>query len=435
MRKIFLLVLTLTLPVYNMLAQPAITFLKTSHDFGMVANLDYPPAAFEFKNTGDQPLAILMVNKAPDIKVGYEKKFIQPGETGRILVLPDLNKMGPFDEKIEVMTNAGAAMYTLTIAGEVTSIQACFPDKTDMNVRKVIVINKVTKDPVPGAAIAFTFNMSTKFAEVANRRGEVVRELKTGQYAVLVKASGYEDLSKQFYLRRSQPVLYFELNPLQVPAVTAPEITRDEPVPPSQPQPVITSTVLPEDQYAANNLVLLLDVSLSMKSDNKLEQLKASVKNLVEVLRPIDKVSLITYAGSPTILLKSVDGNEKEKMIAAIDPLQPGGVTNGVKGLESAYQLAKRKFVTSGNNQIILATDGKFTAGGLSVDDIQRLIVDNADKGITLSIVGFGLDDQALSRMKDMAAAGKGKYIHVSEGKDISNLLIDEVKENSYRGN
>ena len=72
--------------------------------------------------------------------------------------------------------------------------------------------------------------------------------------------------------------------------------------------------------------------------------------------------------------------------------------------------------------------------GSLSVDDIQRLIVDNADKGITLSIIGFGLDDQALERMKDMAKAGKGKYIHVSEGKDISNLLIDEVKENSYRG-
>ena len=46
------------------------TLQKQHHDFGEIANLDFPPAVFEFKNTGKKPLAILMIQIIE--KSGYQ---------------------------------------------------------------------------------------------------------------------------------------------------------------------------------------------------------------------------------------------------------------------------------------------------------------------------------------------------------------------------
>ncbi|MBN2349025.1 MAG: VWA domain-containing protein [Bacteroidales bacterium] len=430
MKTILLLpVLLLLFFSNNVNAQSEIHFTKQQHDFGKVANLDYPPASFEFSNTGNAPLAILMVHKNPNIRVGYENKFFQPGEKGRILILPDLNSIGLFTEQIEIITNSNNSPVILTITGEVISIQECFPNKTNMEIRKVVIIDEVTKEPVPNAQLAFTFNYNFSFNDKADKKGELVRELKIGKYALGIQSPGYEPKDTTFFLRRSVPVLFFELTPLIAPVeeyLAESIIEQKDILPPSG-----SDELLPINKYAANNIVLLVDVSLSMKQDQKLELLKVAVTNLVLVLRSIDNVALISYADKPTILLRSVNGTEKQKINEAIKNLIPNGVTNGVKGLESAYQLAEKKFEPSGNNQIILATDGKFSGGGLTDEDFQNILIQYARQGIKLSVIGFGDDEKAIGKMEEMAKSGQGKYIHISNSEDISNVLIEEIKENS----
>ncbi len=436
MKKLFFIIVGIS-SLKIALTQPSIKFLKTNHDFGQVANLDYPPASFEFKNTGTSPLAILLVQKNPDVKVSYQTKFVQPGETGRIFVLPDLNEMGPFQENINVLTNASDLPSTITITGTVLSIQQCFPNQNNLNIREVNVINSLTKGPVPHANLLFVHNMQNNIEGITNNQGQLFEEFKIGQYHVQISASGYFPYEKDFFLARSVPVLFFEIDPL-IPHPPPVELAIEEHEPELEPGIIESldneNIVLPIDKYAANNLVFLVDVSKSMKTENKLELLKASVKNLVTVLREIDNVAVISYAENPKILLRSVNGAEKQKINGVINELTPGGITNGVRGLNSAYELALRKFQTGGNNQIILATDGKFTGGSMSPDEFRQMISGYADRGITISIIGFGVDEKAIDFMKVMAKYGRGKYIHVTSKDDISNILIDEIKSNSFIG-
>lgn len=435
------LFLTLAILIMGIIgtAQPAIQFEKIAHEFGQIANLSYPPTSFGFENTGNQPLAILLVNKSPAIKVSYPRNFIQPGEKGKIMILPDLNSKGQFREEISVMTNASNTPFNLVITGEVISIQACFPNPNNWNIRKVFVIDTDTKDPVGNASIKFSHNMSNVFEGATDKEGKWVGEMPIGQYHFDLAATGYHPASSDKYVPRSLPVIFLEMDkiapdaPVENITVTEPNIEISEEV--IEPiVPINNPDLLPSNLYAANNVVLLLDVSYSMNANNKLELLKTSVSNLVDVLRGIDNVSVITYAGTPSLLIKSLPGNQKQIIKTKVMGLKASGITNGVKGLESAYDLANANFKTGGNNQIILATDGKFTGGTQQPEAFKSMINESAQKGVILSIIGFGVDADAKLFMSEMSALGKGSYIHVSTKDDISETLINEIKSKSYRG-
>jgi len=66
---------------------------------------------------------------------------------------------------------------------------------------------------------------------------------------------------------------------------------------------------IPKDKLPPTNLVFLVDVSGSMRSPNKLELLKSSLKLLTQQLTTKDKVSLVVYAGASGLVLEPTQGN------------------------------------------------------------------------------------------------------------------------------
>ncbi len=431
-----LFILGLTIWSHLIYAQGNLDFTKTQHDFGRVANLDYPPASFSFTNVGDEKVAILMVLMSKDIKVNYPRNFIQPGEKGQIYILPNLNVLGKFNETITVVTNSSETK--LNITGEVISIQQCFPNPDNLNIREIRVTDIVTKLPIKDTKIIMTHNQRNTATVSTNKEGLWTGEMPIGQYAFELTKQGYEMLQKEEFISKSVPVIFFEMTPQTTPEVE--EI-------PEEPEPIISnvqnvpepeSELQPENpnqlsrnEFGANNIVLLVDVSLSMRSGNKLELLKESMSNLVGVLRDIDNVSLISYAQSPTILIEGIPGNQKDEIMGQISTLEAKGITNGVKGLHKAYELAQLKRVQGGNNQVILATDGKFTGGTVQPVEVQQFIRQQAEAGYILSIIGYGVDEDAKAFMARMAQSGNGAYIHVTTKDDISQILIEEIKQKS----
>ena len=75
------------------------------------------------------------------------------------------------------------------------------------------------------------------------------------------------------------------------------------------------------DDIPASNFVFMVDVSGSMNSDDKLDLLKTSLISLVDNLRPIDRVSIITYASKVEKLIGSTPASEAEKIKDAISKL------------------------------------------------------------------------------------------------------------------
>ncbi len=175
-----------------------------------------------------------------------------------------------------------------------------------------------------------------------------------------------------------------------------------------------------------SNIVFLLDVSGSMNAPNKLPLLKSSLKMLTNELRPQDKVSIVVYAGAAGLVLEPTDGDNKQKIMEALDRLEAGGSTAGGAGIQLAYETAKKNFVKGGNNRVILATDGDFNIGESSNAAMERLIEDKRQEGVFLTLLGFGMGNYKDSKMEILADKGNGNYAYIDTMKEAKKVLVNE---------
>lgn len=177
---------------------------------------------------------------------------------------------------------------------------------------------------------------------------------------------------------------------------------------------------------APNNLVFLIDVSGSMNSPDKLPLLKRAFKLLIPQLRAQDRLTMVVYAGSAGVVLNGVAGNQKAKMMDALENLEAGGSTAGGEGINLAYKLAKEHYIKNGNNRIILATDGDFNVGVSSDAELEKLIVSKRDQGIYLSVLGFGEGNIKDNKMETLADKGNGNYNFIDNILEARKVLITQ---------
>lgn len=183
--------------------------------------------------------------------------------------------------------------------------------------------------------------------------------------------------------------------------------------------PVVGASFYSLEGFAANNLVFLLDVSGSMKTENRLKLLQSSIGRLVKLLREQDDVSVLSFAGKGKVLLPPTSGTKKERILDAINGLRPEGTTNIEEGLKMAFQTARQNFKVQGNNRIILATDGDFILSGPSLELIRQ----HAELGISLSVFKFG--SKPGQNLKAITENGKGNLISITP----ENAEIFMIKE------
>ena len=177
------------------------------------------------------------------------------------------------------------------------------------------------------------------------------------------------------------------------------------------------------DGYADNNLILLLDVSASMNSKEKLPLLKESFKRLLLILRETDILTIIIYSGEAQLVLKPTSCYEKEKIIKVLDELKSGGSTNLTDGLKLAYSTAESNFIANGNNRIILATDGRF-----HVDKkLSKLIKKKTKSNVSLSIFQFGELKVKNKILEELSSVSKGNYEFINS-QNVALKLVKEVK-------
>src|SRR5262245_26756459 len=100
----------------------------------------------------------------------------------------------------------------------------------------------------------------------------------------------------------------------------------------------IKGYALPASQRPDVNLVLLLDVSGSMNSPDKLPLAQRSMALLLDSLRPTDTVAIVVYAGAAGQVLAPTPVRDKEKILQALNALEPGGSTAGAAGMKLAYE-------------------------------------------------------------------------------------------------
>ncbi|MGF6704528.1 vWA domain-containing protein [Pseudomonas frederiksbergensis] len=180
-------------------------------------------------------------------------------------------------------------------------------------------------------------------------------------------------------------------------------------------------------ELAPANLVFLVDVSGSMDRREGLPLVKSTLKLLVDQLREQDRVSLVVYAGESRVVLEPTSGREKAKIRTAIDRLTAGGSTAGASGIELAYQMAQQAFIPKGINRILLATDGDFNVGISDFGSLKQMAVDKRKTGVSLTTLGFGVDNYNEHLMEQLADAGDGNYAYIDNLREARKVLVDQL--------
>ena len=183
---------------------------------------------------------------------------------------------------------------------------------------------------------------------------------------------------------------------------------------------------IPTANLKASNLVFLIDVSGSMMGPGRLPLVKASLKMLVDQLRAVDHVAIVTYAGSAGVKLESTPGDEKMKIKSAIEELEAGGSTAGAAGIKKAYEIAKQQFIKGGNNRIILASDGDFNVGESSDESMEELISKESKSGVFLTVLGYGMGNLKDSKMEILADKGHGNYAYIDNISEARKAMVTE---------
>ncbi len=175
------------------------------------------------------------------------------------------------------------------------------------------------------------------------------------------------------------------------------------------------------------NLTLLVDVSGSMSDQNKLPLAIQSLKLLINELDAKDTVSIVVYAGAAGAVLEPTKGDDKGKILSALDRLQAGGSTAGGEGLRLAYSLAKQNFSKNSVNRVMLLSDGDFNVGINDPNALEDFVSRERESGVYLSILGFGGGNYNDYLMQKLAQAGNGMASYIDTLNEGRKVLNDDL--------
>lgn len=174
-------------------------------------------------------------------------------------------------------------------------------------------------------------------------------------------------------------------------------------------------------------LTFVIDTSGSMDRDDRLGLVKESLEILVEELEDDDTVAIVIYSDDAGVVLDPTPISDRDLILDAIDDLRPGGSTNLESGLRTGYRLAREAFRDDGINRVILASDGVANVGTTDPDALARQIRDDADAGIQLVTVGYGMGNFSDVTMEQLADQGDGFYAYIDTEDEAERLFKDNL--------
>ena len=184
---------------------------------------------------------------------------------------------------------------------------------------------------------------------------------------------------------------------------------------------------VPDSERKNASLTFVIDVSGSMDMDNRLELVKRSLELLVEQLDRNDSVSIVVYGSNARVALDPTPGSDKGAILRAIYRLESEGATNAEAGIRLGYKMALRAYKPDSINRVILCSDGVANVGNTEADVILDEIRGHVEEGVTMTTIGFGMDNYNDTLMEQLADNGDGFYAYVDDMREAKRLFIDNL--------
>lgn len=175
------------------------------------------------------------------------------------------------------------------------------------------------------------------------------------------------------------------------------------------------------------HLCCVIDTSASMTTFSKLENVKQSLKFLIDFLGPQDHLSIITFSETAKTILNQVaiNANEKDNIRTRISFIRPESNTNLSAGI---VQSRESLMIDSSNCKqgILLLTDGNANLGLIRPSDIIDLVRNTINKfsGTSISSIGYGTDHN-IELLQNISTEGGGSYYVVNNLEDVATVFGD----------
>ena len=169
-----------------------------------------------------------------------------------------------------------------------------------------------------------------------------------------------------------------------------------------------------------------------MNEPAKLPLLKQSIALLLDTLKPTDTVAIVVYAGAAGTVLPPTRVENKNQILLALQNLSAGGGTAGAEGIRQAYQLAEMNFDKNSVNRVILGTDGDFNVGITNQEELKDFVEREKDKGIFLSVLGFGRGNYNDAMMQTLAQNGNGTAAYIDSLSEARKVLVEEATKTLF---
>ena len=134
-----------------------------------------------------------------------------------------------------------------------------------------------------------------------------------------------------------------------------------------------------KDALAGNLLVLAVDASGSMGTDDRMAAVKGALLGLlVDAYQRRDRVALVTFGGKGAEVVLRPTGSV-EVARTRLESLATGGETPLAEGIKAATVLAHRSATPNLRPLLVVVTDGRATCGaGVHADPVAAALVEAA---------------------------------------------------------
>lgn len=439
-------------------------------DFG---DIDAQTARFQdirVTNTSDKPTYILRVEQSPELVYNISTDIIYPDSTFYIRVQVNPKSKGRFNYVLRVHFSDQTTPTEIRLIGFVVEI----PDYSQSSYTKcpdfkatptllspssltIITVDKTTGTPLARTSVAIIRNGSPAGAWITGKNGSFVTTSPSGYFYFLAAHEGYLKKEAGIYVRA-------DISEITIPMTKDSSYTKPTDDPPTltassivltkeEAQQIISSelsiptidsatqqrspelALIPISDFSSNyfkpvNVIFVLDISSSMKMGEKMELLKYSMNQLIDMLRPEDQLGIVVYADNARVYQASTPGDRKEILRNSIDKLKPMGMSAGGKGIQLGYKQVMLQYNSDETNMVIVITDGAFNKES---DNYQKSVRRYAKKGVVLSVVGIQASKKDAVLMTAAAEYGNGRFVSVQKLADAHNNLKQEIRVASFR--
>ena len=383
-------------------------------------------------NTTANKIYLLRTDVSKFVTTKTTSKIILPNDSLRLFIEFKPSNTGKFNEKIYIFFSDAEKPIQIFLKGSINKIQTdllqqCNNFSKNKNVSlaiinesklKITVLDSLTKRPIENTSLYLNYDETRSLTLTTDKNGSVKMAVADVPISIKINNKNYKPYSSNgiYALNSKNIVIYLVPIVSQISNLSTKEVFVE---------PIIeTNDKFSSKEYKPNNLVFLIDVSASMKEENKLEDLKHSLKSLIGFLRPIDSVSIITYSSFATIPIEAKSSKEKELFYFAIDTISAKGQTSGRKAILEAYSVCFKHYQYKANNQIILITDGAFSI----IKSDEEKLLEYKRNGIKMSILAVKPERIDYKSLKKIAKLSGGNIMVANELNDFYELFTEEIR-------